>query len=166
MSPMRTPALALVGLLGLLAGGDAALAAPAPGGGAAPGAMEARPAAMEARPEAMEAPRSTAPGATLGPREAPGEPGHRPAMASGEPDEPPPDAEPAPPEEPTWRPIELEATGITWLGPGQRGLIEAHPLVMGLAAMALATVTLLFFFLRGVKRPRDEALDGKAPEDR
>lgn len=71
-------------------------------------------------------------------------------------EEPPPDAVPAPPEEHVYRRISLETQGIVWLEPGQRGIIEAHPLVMGLAAMALATVTLLFFFLRGVKRPDDK----------
>lgn len=54
-----------------------------------------------------------------------------------------------------YHPVEVEVIGMVWFGPGQRGLIEAHPLVMGLGVMALATVTLLFFFLRGVKRPRD-----------
>jgi hypothetical protein len=73
-------------------------------------------------------------------------------------DEPPADAEPAAPLQKPYRPVQLEVGEIIWLDPGQRGLIEAHPLVMGLAAMALATVTLLFFFLRGIKRPRDEEL--------
>ncbi len=54
-----------------------------------------------------------------------------------------------------YRPVRLDVRHIVWFEPGQRGLVEAHPLVMGLAAMALATVTLLFFFLRGIKRPRD-----------
>jgi len=52
-----------------------------------------------------------------------------------------------------YHPITLEARHILWFEPGQQGLIEANPLVMGLAAMALATVTLLFFFLRGIRRP-------------
>lgn len=59
------------------------------------------------------------------------------------------------PEEHIYRPVQLEVRKIVWFEPGQRGLIEAHPLVMGLAAMALATVTLLFFFLHGIKRPKD-----------
>jgi hypothetical protein len=58
----------------------------------------------------------------------------------------------------SYRPVRLEVRKIIWFDPGQRGLIEAHPLVMGLAAMALATVTLLFFFLRGIKRPKDGEL--------
>lgn len=62
------------------------------------------------------------------------------------------------PDEHTYRPVHLEVRKIIWFEPGQRGLIEAHPLVMGLAAMALATVTLLFFFLRGVKRVKDGKL--------
>jgi hypothetical protein len=64
----------------------------------------------------------------------------------------------APPADAFYRRIDLEVTELVWLEPGQRGLIEAHPLIMGLAAMALATVALLFFFLRGVKRPKDEDL--------
>lgn len=52
-----------------------------------------------------------------------------------------------------YHPIPLESRHILWFEPGQQGLIEANPLVMGLAAMALATVTLLFFFLRGIRRP-------------
>ena len=60
------------------------------------------------------------------------------------------------PEEHIYRPVILEVRKIVWFDPAQNGLIEAHPLVMGLAAMALATVTLLFFFLRGVKRPKGE----------
>lgn len=71
-------------------------------------------------------------------------------------DAPPPDAELLPPEERPYERIRLEVVGLRWLGPGQQGLIEAHPLVMGLAAMALATVALIFFFLRGVKRPRPD----------
>ena len=73
-----------------------------------------------------------------------------------EPEEPPPDAVPAAPEDPPYRRLLLDAQGPVWLEPGQRGFIEAHPLLMGLAAMALATVTLLFFFLRGIKRPEDK----------
>lgn len=59
------------------------------------------------------------------------------------------------PDEHIYRSVRLEVRNIVWFEPGQRGLIEAHPLVMGLAAMALATVTLLFFFLHGIKRPKD-----------
>lgn len=59
------------------------------------------------------------------------------------------------PDEHIYRPVRLEVRKIVWFEPAQRGLIEAHPLVMGLAAMALATVTLLFFFLHGIKRPKD-----------
>lgn len=59
------------------------------------------------------------------------------------------------PDEHIYRPVRLEVRKIVWFDPGQRGLLEAHPLVMGLAAMALATVTLLFFFLHGIKRPKD-----------
>lgn len=59
------------------------------------------------------------------------------------------------PDDHVYRPVVLETRKIVWFEPAQRGLIQAHPLVMGLAAMALATVTLLFFFLRGIKRPKD-----------
>jgi hypothetical protein len=72
--------------------------------------------------------------------------------------EPPADAEPAEPIQKPYRPVRLQVGEIIWLDPGQQGIIDAHPLIMGLAAMALATVTLLFFFLRGVKRPRNEDL--------
>ncbi len=93
-------------------------------------------------------------------------PGMTPAMGAGMqpgPDrppngasvDPPPPDEVLQPEEHVYRPVRLEVRKIVWFAPGQRGLMEAHPLVMGLAAMALATVTLLFFFLRGVKRPKD-----------
>jgi len=73
-------------------------------------------------------------------------------------DEPPADAERAEPVQKPYRPVRLQVGEIIWLNPGQQGFIEAHPLIMGLAAMALATVTLLFFFLRGIKRPRNEDL--------
>jgi hypothetical protein len=75
------------------------------------------------------------------------------AGAPPESDPPSPD-EVLQPEEHVYRPVRLEVRQIVWFDPGQRGLIEAHPLVMGLAAMALATVTLLFFFLRGIRRPK------------
>jgi hypothetical protein len=68
--------------------------------------------------------------------------------------DPPSPGEVLQPEEHVYRPVVLEVRQIVWFDPGQRGLIEAHPLVMGLAAMALATVTLLFFFLRGLRRPK------------
>lgn len=84
----------------------------------------------------------------------------RPAPAAGAPpnaDPPSPD-EVLQPDDHVYRPVLLEVRRIVWFEPAQRGLIEAHPLVMGLAAMALATVTLLFFFLHGVKRPKDKEL--------
>lgn len=71
-------------------------------------------------------------------------------------DAPPVDAELLPLEDQPYESIRIEVVGLRWLGPGQQGVIEAHPLIMGLAAMALATVALIFFFLRGVKRPRPE----------
>jgi hypothetical protein len=80
---------------------------------------------------------------------------------NGDPSTPPNGDPPSPdevlqPDEHIYRPVWLEVREIVWFEPGQRGLIEAHPLVMGLAAMALATVTLLFFFLHGIKRPKDK----------
>ncbi len=120
------------------------------------GDLQAAPAT--AAPAHRAAPARAAPGAMARPAPTPAE---RPAAdedRDGHEEDPPLDADLLPPEQRPYRSIQLEAQGITWLEPGQAGLIEAHPLVMGLAAMALATVTLLFFFLRGVKRPRNEDL--------
>ncbi len=89
--------------------------------------------------------------------DAPMDPGMQPATngpPNGAHSDPPPPDDVLQPDDHVYRPVLLEVRKIVWFEPGQRGLLEAHPLVMGLAAMALATVTLLFFFLRGVKRPK------------
>jgi len=100
--------------------------------------------------------RTMRPGATTPPGPAMDAGMRPPPNATGHPNaDPPSPNEVLPPEEHNYRPVRLEVRKIIWFEPGQRGLIEAHPLVMGLAAMALATVTLLFFFLHGIKRPKD-----------
>ena len=124
-----------------------------PAHAAAPSDMAGRPMG---RPPGMAALGMAAPGMA-----APGEATSD--MAAS--DTPPPSADdsldsddPSASEDPTYRPVYLSVRNIVWYDAGQRGLIEAHPLVMGLAAMALATVTLLFFFLHGVKRPKDREI--------
>lgn len=141
MDTKRMLARGLVGMTSLLLWQAAAAGAPAP-----------PPAGPAPAPPAATRPGSTAPeGAAT-------EAAPKAGSANGTAEEPPPDAVAAPPEGDFYRRIDLEVTGLLWMEPGQRGLIEAHPLVMGLAAMALATVALLFFFLRGIKRPKGEDL--------
>lgn len=140
MDTKRMLACGLVGMASLLLWQAAAQGAPTQ-----PPAAPVPPATVT-RADAMSSETGSADAA----------PAVRPANGAAE--EPPPDAVAAPPEGDYYRRIDLEVSGLLWMEPAQRGLIEAHPLVMGLAAMALATVTLLFFFLRGVKRPKDGEL--------
>ncbi len=53
-----------------------------------------------------------------------------------------------------------DATGWTprigeldWSGPAQRGYIEADPFVMWMAISFVTIIVILYFFLRGVKKP-------------
>ncbi|MFH2010487.1 MAG: hypothetical protein ABI333_28060 [bacterium] len=114
------------------------------------------PVALLAAPRPMNP--STAPGTPptmSAPMARPASTGVAPAGNGSEPRDTPGPGDVVQSDELLYQPVRLEVRKIVWYEPGQRGLIEAHPLVMGLAAMALATVTLLFFFLRGVKRPKD-----------
>lgn len=43
---------------------------------------------------------------------------------------------------------------LEWSGPAQRGWIEADPFVMWVAITFVTIVVILYFFLRGVKRPK------------
>jgi hypothetical protein len=47
----------------------------------------------------------------------------------------------------------FNAEGLNWSGPIQQGCIEADPFVMWVAVTFVTIITILYFFLRGVKRP-------------
>lgn len=54
----------------------------------------------------------------------------------------------------------VDATGWTpqigeldWSGPAQRGYIQADPFVMWMAISFVTIIVILYFFLRGVKKP-------------
>lgn len=51
------------------------------------------------------------------------------------------------------------AERLNWAGPLQQGCIEADPFVMWVAVTFVTIVTILFFFLRGVKRPTSRERD-------
>ena len=46
-----------------------------------------------------------------------------------------------------------ELKGLEWSGPAQRGCVEADPFVMWVAISFVTIVVILYFFLRGVKKP-------------
>jgi len=46
-----------------------------------------------------------------------------------------------------------EIRGLEWSGPGQQGFIEADPFVMWMAITFVTIIVILYFFLRGVKKP-------------
>ena len=47
----------------------------------------------------------------------------------------------------------FNADSLNWSGPIQQGCIEADPFVMWVAVTFVTIITILYFFLRGVKRP-------------
>jgi hypothetical protein len=47
----------------------------------------------------------------------------------------------------------FNADSLNWSGPMQQGCIEADPFVMWVAVTFVTIITILYFFLRGVKRP-------------
>lgn len=47
----------------------------------------------------------------------------------------------------------FSADSLNWSGPFQQGCIEADPFVMWVAVTFVTIITILYFFLRGVKRP-------------
>jgi hypothetical protein len=46
-----------------------------------------------------------------------------------------------------------DVKGLEWSGPAQRGCVEADPFVMWVAISFVTIVVILYFFLRGVKKP-------------
>ena len=49
--------------------------------------------------------------------------------------------------------LTVKVEGLHWSGPLQQGCIEADPFVMWVAVTFVTIITILYFFLRGVKRP-------------